>query len=67
MPNDPVRILELEKYLPFMNDQERDLYFLFSVNSRGINFTPEQEENWSRQLEERNGRIQDKFDEKLKP
>jgi hypothetical protein len=62
MPNNPIRILELEKFLPFMNDQERDLYFLFAVDANEISFTQEQEAFWQRQLDERNNNIQQKFD-----
>ena len=65
MQNDPSRIQELEKYIPYMSDQERDTYFLCVTDVLLVSFTPEQEANWERQLQERNDRIQEKFDGKI--
>lgn len=66
MENDPSKIQELEKYLPFMTADERNAFFLFSVDQKPISFTSEQLAKRESILNERNGKIQNKFNKAIK-
>lgn len=50
MENDPVKIQELEKYLPVRSEKEREIYFLCVANVIPLGFSKRQIFRWKTRL-----------------